>query len=158
MKYHFQKHYTREEATALLPQIRKWLEQLNGLREQLEKIEKRLGGLVAPEARASQVGADISITLGGVPRVWRGPCPHWIAAYGGMRTSIALPGFFFARSSRVVRTSSKIAGSCFMLIAFMRRFQRDAGKFLRVHSLMRRDLSRIGHRLRSDRRRWCRSL
>ena len=47
MKYHFQKHYTREEATALLPQIRKWLEQLNGRREQLEQIEKRLGGRVA---------------------------------------------------------------------------------------------------------------
>jgi hypothetical protein len=45
MKHQFEKHYTREEATALLPQIRLWLEQLNRLREDLRRSEKRLSGL-----------------------------------------------------------------------------------------------------------------
>jgi hypothetical protein len=45
MKQHFQKHYTREEANALLPQIRKWLAKLNQLREDLQRCEKRLSGL-----------------------------------------------------------------------------------------------------------------
>jgi hypothetical protein len=45
MKHQFEKHYTREEATALLPQIRVWLEQLNRLREDLHRCEKRLSGL-----------------------------------------------------------------------------------------------------------------
>ncbi|MDD5139367.1 MAG: DUF2203 domain-containing protein [Verrucomicrobiales bacterium] len=45
MKHHFEKHYTREEANALLPQIRKWLERLNRLREDLQRCEKRLSGL-----------------------------------------------------------------------------------------------------------------
>jgi hypothetical protein len=45
MKQHFEKHYTREEATSLLPQIRKWLARLNVLREDLQRCEKRLGGL-----------------------------------------------------------------------------------------------------------------
>ena len=45
MKHRFDKHYTREEANALLPQIRKWLERLNRLREDLHRCEKRLSGL-----------------------------------------------------------------------------------------------------------------
>jgi len=45
MKHRFEKHYTREEANALLPQIRKWLERLNRLREDLHRCEKRLSGL-----------------------------------------------------------------------------------------------------------------
>jgi hypothetical protein len=35
MKHQFEKHYTREEANALLPPIRKWLERLNRRREDL---------------------------------------------------------------------------------------------------------------------------
>ena len=46
MKHQFQKHYTREEANALLPQIRKWLARLNQLREDLQRCEKRLSGLI----------------------------------------------------------------------------------------------------------------
>ena len=46
MKYRFQKHYTREEAAALLPQIRGWLVRLNRLSENLEKLDQRLSGLV----------------------------------------------------------------------------------------------------------------
>jgi hypothetical protein len=45
MEHRFHKHYTREEANALLPQIRKWLEQLKRLGEDLQRREKRLGGL-----------------------------------------------------------------------------------------------------------------
>lgn len=45
MKHHFEKHYTREEANALLPQVRQWLMQLNQRREDLQRYEKRLGGL-----------------------------------------------------------------------------------------------------------------
>jgi hypothetical protein len=45
MKNRFAKHYTREEARALLPQIRQWLETLNRQREELHRYEKRLTGL-----------------------------------------------------------------------------------------------------------------
>ena len=45
MKHQFEKHYTCEEANALLPQIRKWLAQLNRLREDLHRYEKRLSGM-----------------------------------------------------------------------------------------------------------------
>ena len=45
MKHQFTRHYTREEANALLPRIRQWLEQLNRLREELHRYEKRLSGL-----------------------------------------------------------------------------------------------------------------
>jgi hypothetical protein len=44
-EHRFDKHYTRDEALALLPQIRQWLEQLNRLREALDKFDKRLSGL-----------------------------------------------------------------------------------------------------------------
>ena len=45
MEHRFNKHYTRDEARALLPQIRQWLEQLNRLRQDLERSDKRLSGL-----------------------------------------------------------------------------------------------------------------
>jgi hypothetical protein len=45
VKYQYEKHYTREEAQQLLPQIRQWLEQLNQLRQDLQRFEKRLGGM-----------------------------------------------------------------------------------------------------------------
>jgi hypothetical protein len=42
MEFRFEKHYTREEARALLPEIRRWLERLNRLRKDVEKFEHRL--------------------------------------------------------------------------------------------------------------------
>ncbi len=48
MDYRFQKHYTREEARALLPQIRGWLKRVGELRADLQKYEDRLTGLMAP--------------------------------------------------------------------------------------------------------------
>lgn len=46
MKHQFQKHYTREEARALLPDLRKWLNRLIELRGEFEKNERRLSGMM----------------------------------------------------------------------------------------------------------------
>jgi len=48
MPYQFQKHYTRDEARELLPQIRQWLKQIAQLQAELQKCEERLSGLMAP--------------------------------------------------------------------------------------------------------------
>jgi hypothetical protein len=45
VKYKFAKHYTREEAQQLLPQLKEWLERLNRLQQDLQRFEKRLGGM-----------------------------------------------------------------------------------------------------------------
>jgi hypothetical protein len=55
VKYQFEKHYTRDEAQQLLPQLREWLERLNRLREDLQRFEKRLGGLTD---QGHDVGGD----------------------------------------------------------------------------------------------------
>ena len=47
MDYLFTKHYTRDEARALLPQIREWFATLSELRRRLDKYEQRLAGLLA---------------------------------------------------------------------------------------------------------------
>jgi hypothetical protein len=44
----FATHYTRDEARALLPKVRKWLKRLVELRDELEKHEKRLASLKEP--------------------------------------------------------------------------------------------------------------
>ena len=46
MGHRFDKHYTREEAQALLPQLRQWLKRLNELRHELERSDKRLSSLM----------------------------------------------------------------------------------------------------------------
>lgn len=43
----FKKHYSREEARALLPQLREWLEKLAELKSSLDKNERRLAGFLA---------------------------------------------------------------------------------------------------------------
>lgn len=48
MNHQFQKHYTRDEARALLPQLRQWLDRLASLRDELRKFELRLDGLMEP--------------------------------------------------------------------------------------------------------------
>ncbi len=48
MAYQFKKHYTRDEARALLPLVQQWLGQLRQLRETLVKGEQRLSRLVEP--------------------------------------------------------------------------------------------------------------
>ena len=56
MAHQFTKHYTREEAQALLPQVRQWLEQLEHSRENLLKFDKRLSALMEPGRDA---GGDV---------------------------------------------------------------------------------------------------
>jgi len=46
MANQFTRHYTRDEASALLPQIREWLQQLEVLRESLKKQDQRVGSLL----------------------------------------------------------------------------------------------------------------
>ncbi|HEV2328414.1 MAG TPA: DUF2203 domain-containing protein [Verrucomicrobiae bacterium] len=47
MELRFKKHYTREEARAMLPEIRQWLERLDRLRKDVEKFEQRLSQMAA---------------------------------------------------------------------------------------------------------------
>ncbi|MGN6552289.1 MAG: DUF2203 domain-containing protein [Verrucomicrobiota bacterium] len=46
MNYHFRKHYTRDEARELLPQIREWLEALEQSRRRMEPYDERIGELL----------------------------------------------------------------------------------------------------------------
>ena len=47
MDYQFTQHYTRDEARALLPQVRQWLKELDELRDPMQKDEKRLRTIMA---------------------------------------------------------------------------------------------------------------
>ncbi len=44
----FHKHYTRDEARALLPQVRSWLERLVSFRQDLQKAEQKLEKMQDP--------------------------------------------------------------------------------------------------------------
>ena len=46
MPYQFNKHYSRDEARALLPQVREWLNQLLALRREVETAEQTLRHLL----------------------------------------------------------------------------------------------------------------
>jgi hypothetical protein len=46
MSYRYRKHYSRETARALLPEIRLWLKRIETLRETLEKYEQRVAALM----------------------------------------------------------------------------------------------------------------
>jgi hypothetical protein len=56
MEHRYTKHYTREEARALLPQVRQWLRDLNKHRLEIERYDKRLTGLMNP---GHDVGGDL---------------------------------------------------------------------------------------------------
>jgi hypothetical protein len=56
MNHRFQKHYTREEATALLPQLRTWLLQLKQQRQELDRSDQRLASLMSP---GNDLGGDL---------------------------------------------------------------------------------------------------
>jgi hypothetical protein len=47
MSHQFRRHYTLDEARALLPQVRRWLDRLGGMRAELETHDRRLAGLLA---------------------------------------------------------------------------------------------------------------
>jgi hypothetical protein len=71
MAYQFKQHYTRDEARALLPQIRHWLKQLSALRHKLSDGDQRLARLMAggndvggeTVNRWVRVAADVKATL-----------------------------------------------------------------------------------------------
>ena len=46
MNYQFRKHYSREEARSLLPQLRQWLQTLDHLRERLQTYDQRLAAFL----------------------------------------------------------------------------------------------------------------
>jgi hypothetical protein len=56
MALQFRKHYTREEARALLPQVREWLRRIAQLHADLERLEERLSGLMSP---GCDLGGDL---------------------------------------------------------------------------------------------------
>ncbi len=56
MALQFTKHYTREDAESLLPQIREWLEELSRLRSRLSEHDERLAQLLA---KADGLGGDL---------------------------------------------------------------------------------------------------
>ena len=72
MQYQYQKHYTREEANALLPQIRVWLVELNRLREELHRFEKRLSGMTG---QGNDIGGET--------------VNNWIRALADMQATLA---------------------------------------------------------------------
>jgi hypothetical protein len=47
MKFQFKKHYSRDEARALLPQVRQWLKQLSDTRARLANQDQRVNDLLA---------------------------------------------------------------------------------------------------------------
>lgn len=61
MSYHFRKHYDLDEARALLPSIREWLQELWTLRDDLEKLETQLRGLA--EKGADQGGPRVNDSI-----------------------------------------------------------------------------------------------
>ena len=72
MTHRFQKHYTREEARALLPQLRQWLGQLSQLRSDLEKNDRRLAGLMnsGQDTGGELVNASVKL-LGEIKQVFQ---------------------------------------------------------------------------------------
>ena len=72
MAHRYDKHYTREEASALLPQIRTWLAELSRQRAEMQRYEKRLSGLA--EA-GNDIGGDT--------------VNSWIRALAGMQETLA---------------------------------------------------------------------
>ncbi len=56
MDHRFRKHYTRDEAQALLPQLRQWLNRMNELRHEVERSDKRLTSLMHP---GNDLGGDL---------------------------------------------------------------------------------------------------
>ena len=60
----------------------------------------------SPVASSSHVRGSVSTTLGGLPRVCRGPEMHWTATNGGTRTSTLAPGAIVASVRAVSRTAS----------------------------------------------------
>jgi len=72
MPHRYEKHYTREEAQGLVPQLRQWLAELNRLRTEVERYDKRLGGL---NTEGQDTGGET--------------VNNWIRALAGMQNILA---------------------------------------------------------------------
>ena len=72
MENRLEKHYTLEEARALLPQVRAWLKRLNEHRQGLEQCDTRLTSLMSP---GHDVGGDL--------------VNRWIRALAGLQEVLA---------------------------------------------------------------------
>lgn len=55
MSFRYTKHYSRDEARALLPKIRRWFERLTELRSELDRHDELLSGLMASGVDAGGV-------------------------------------------------------------------------------------------------------
>jgi hypothetical protein len=70
MPHQFTKHYTRDEARALLPQVREWLRQLEVLRVSMKKHDQRVESLLdAGTDRGGQTVNDWVRTMADIQRV-----------------------------------------------------------------------------------------
>jgi len=63
MPHRFKKHYTVEEARALLPKIREWLTETRELRQRLKQIDDRIAQMIAggTDAGGESVNAQIKL-------------------------------------------------------------------------------------------------
>lgn len=61
MDYQFKKHFTLEEARALLPEVRAWFDQIESAKSKLESYDERIRILIAEEQ--DQGGTDVNNSL-----------------------------------------------------------------------------------------------
>jgi hypothetical protein len=66
MAFQFSKHYTRDEARALLPQIRKWLEQLQDFRERITRQDQRIAEALTRGDAGGELVNNWIRTVGGI--------------------------------------------------------------------------------------------
>jgi hypothetical protein len=57
MIYRYEKHYTRDEARALLPQVRQWLKRVHDLRDRFGKQDSRMASLLAA---GNEIGGEVA--------------------------------------------------------------------------------------------------
>ena len=63
MPHRFKKHYTVEEARALLPQLREWLTELHQLRRRLKQADDRIGQMIADGSDAGGESVNTQVKL-----------------------------------------------------------------------------------------------
>src|SRR5436190_8482113 len=63
MPFRFQKHYSIEEARALLPQVRQWLTELRHLHERLKQSDDRIGQMIAGVSDAGGASVNAQVKL-----------------------------------------------------------------------------------------------